>query len=68
MKNIMQIQTWQKKNPDYNNPESKTSDKYLKMLTNVMCGGTEQETLQNYDKIVRCITKEMTIDKSKFLA
>jgi hypothetical protein len=55
------------KNPDYKDPESRTSDKYMKMLTNVMCGGTEQETQDNYEKIVRNITKEMTIDKSKYL-
>jgi len=66
-KNIKQISTWQKKHPDYNDPESKTSDKYMNMVMNAMAGGTEQEMQDNYEKIIKNITKETTINKEKFL-
>lgn len=65
-KNMMQIFDWQKAHPDYNDPETRTSDKYMKMLTNIMSGGTEEEIQQNYDKIVRNIIKEVPIDKERF--
>ena len=66
-KNMKQIFEWQKAHPDYSDPETRASDKYMKMLTNVMSGGTEEETQQNYQKIIRNITKEATIDKDHFL-
>lgn len=65
-KNMMQIFDWQKAHPDYSDPETRTSDKYMKMLTNVMSGGTEEEINANYDKIVRNIIKEVPIDKEHF--
>ena len=66
-KNMMQIFDWQKANPDYNDPETRTSDKYMKMLTNVMSGGTEEEINANYEKIIRNLIKEAAIDKEKFM-
>ena len=65
-KNMMQIFDWQKAHPDYSEPDTRTSDKYMKMLTNVMSGGTEEEINANYDKIVRNIIKEVPIDKEHF--
>jgi hypothetical protein len=65
-KNMMQIFDWQKAHPDYNDPDTRTSDKYMKMLTNVMSGGTEEETNSNYDKIIRNLIKEATINKERF--
>jgi hypothetical protein len=62
-KNIQQIFEWQKKYPEYNDPESKQNDKYLKMLCNAMNGSTDDEQEKNMDKIVRNITKEVVIDK-----
>jgi hypothetical protein len=67
-KNIKQIKDWQKKYPDYNDPESKRSDKYMKMVMNVMAGGTIEEIQENYEKIVKNITKEAVIDKEKFMS
>ena len=67
-KNIKQIFEWQKEHPDYKDPETRTCDKYMKMLTNVMAGGTEEEILDNYEKVLRNITKETTIDKEQFAA
>jgi hypothetical protein len=66
-KNMMQIFDWQKAHPDYNDPETRTSDKYMKMLTNVMSGGTEEEIQENYEKIVKNIIKETGIVKDNFL-
>jgi hypothetical protein len=67
-KNIKQIKDWQKKYPDYNDPESKRSDKYMNMVMNVMAGGTIEEIQENYEKIVKNITKEAVIDKEKFMS
>jgi hypothetical protein len=64
---MKQIFDWQKKHPDYKDPESKTNDKYIKITLNAMSGGTEEETNDNYEKIVRTITKEATIEKDDFL-
>jgi len=66
-KNIRQIKDWQKKHPDFNDPESKTSDKYMNMVMNVMAGGTQEEIQENYEKIIKNITKETTIAKENFL-
>jgi hypothetical protein len=65
-KNMNQIFDWQKQHPDYNDPSSKTSDKYMNMVMNSMSGGTEEETHDNYEKIVSNITKETTINKDLF--
>jgi hypothetical protein len=62
-KNIRQISEWQKINPQFNNPESKQNDQYLSMLCNVMSGGSKEETLKNYEKIVKNISKVVVIDK-----
>jgi hypothetical protein len=62
-KNIQQIFEWQKKHPDYNDPDSRNNDKYLKMLYNVMNGSTDEEQSKNMDKIVKNIAKEVIIDK-----
>jgi signal peptidase I len=63
-KNIQQIFEWQKKYPDYNDPDSKNNDKYLKMITNVMNGSTDEEQCKNMNKIVKNIAKEVIIDKN----
>lgn len=64
-KNMLQIFDWQKAHPDYCDPTSRASDKYMHMLTNVMSGGTEEETNANYDKIIRNLIKEAAINKER---
>ena len=62
-KNIEQIFEWQKKYPEYNDPASKQSDRYMEMICNIMpSSGTEQE--KNMNKIIKNITKEVVIDKN----
>ena len=63
-KNINQIFEWQKKYPEYNNPESKQNDKYQEMIFTAMGGSTDEEQSKNLDKIIRNITKEVIIDKN----
>jgi hypothetical protein len=62
-KNIKQIPEWQKANPEYNDPDSKQNDKYMKILCEVMSGSSKEEQQRNYNKIIKNITKEVIIDK-----
>lgn len=62
-KNLKQITEWQKLNPEYLDPDSKQSDEYQKILFNVISGSTQEETENNYSKIVRNVAKKTVIDK-----
>jgi hypothetical protein len=62
-KNMKQITEWQKAYPEYNDPDSKQNDKYMKMLCNAMSGSSKEESDKNYEKIIRNIAKEVLIDK-----
>ena len=62
-KNMKQIPTWQKANPDYNNPDSKQNDKYMKLIYNSMSGSTVEEQQQNICKVIKNVTREVVIDK-----
>jgi hypothetical protein len=62
-KNIQQIFEWQKKYPEYKDPESKQNDRYQEMIFTAMGGSTDEEQSKNLDKIIRNITKEVVIDK-----
>lgn len=64
-KNIKQIVEWQKKNKEYLDPNSKQNDRYMKMLCEVMSGGTKDEQTRNYQKIIKNVSKEVVIDKEK---
>jgi hypothetical protein len=61
--NIKQIQTWTKKNPSYNNFESKTNDQYIKITMNSMSGGTVEEQEKNINQIIKNVVKEVIINK-----
>lgn len=65
-KNMKQISEWQKVYPEYNDPESKQNDSYMKMLCNAMSGSTKEESEKNYEKIIKNIVKEVVIDKEIF--
>ena len=62
-KNIKKISEWQKLHPQYNDPESKQNDKYMKIVLNSMSGSTKEESNKNYEKIIKNVIKETTIDK-----
>ena len=53
-----------KANPEYNNPESKQNDRYMKMICNVMSGSTVEEQQSNLQKVIKNVTKEVIIDKN----
>ena len=60
------IPEWVKNNPDCYKSESKNNDKYLKIVSNSMSGGSELEQKTNISKIISRIAKEVTIDKNKY--
>ena len=62
-KNIKQISEWQKQHPDFSNPNSKESDKYMKIVLNSMSGSTVEESDKNYEKIARNVIKKVVIAK-----
>jgi hypothetical protein len=61
--NIRQISEWQKKYPDCRDPDSKKNDTYLNIVSNAMSGGSNEEQLHNYEKIISNVAKEVTIEK-----
>jgi hypothetical protein len=62
-KNIKQISEWQKKNPDFSDPDSRQNDKYMNIVLNSMSGSTEDEQKNNIHKIIRNVAKEVVIEK-----
>jgi len=63
-KNMKAINLWIQQNPEWNDPRSKTNDKYLKIVSNSMSGATEEEQKFNMEKIVKNIIREVKIDKN----
>ena len=61
-KNIRLLPQFREKYPEYKNSESKMSDKYDKMVIEVM-GGTGNNDLEKEDKIIHNISKCVGIDK-----
>jgi hypothetical protein len=64
-KNVQNIFEWQKLNPEYNDLQSKQSDRYNKIICESMSGSSKEEQLNNYEKIIKNIVKEVVIDKLK---
>ena len=63
-KNIKQISEWQKKYPDFSDPDSRHNDKYNKIVYNSMSGSTQEEADKNYEKIAKNVLKEVVIEKN----
>jgi hypothetical protein len=62
-KNIKVLTLWQEKYPGYKDVESKENDRYLHILTNIMCGETEEEIQSNYGKIMKNISRITVVEK-----
>ena len=62
---MKKIPEWVKNNPNCFKSDSKYNDKYLKIVSNSMSGGTELEQKTNINKIISRIAKEVTINKNK---
>jgi hypothetical protein len=61
-KNIKLLPQFREKYPDYNNSDSKISDKYSKMVIEVM-GGIGDNDIEKENKIIHNISKCTIIDK-----
>jgi hypothetical protein len=65
-KNMKIIPEWIKNNPNCHKSHSKYNDKYLKIVSNSMSGGTELEQKTNINKIIKKVAKKVIIDKNKY--
>ena len=63
-KNIKQIPIWIEQNPQCKNSESKQNDEYMELIMNAMIGSTPEEQLNNVNKVIKNVSKEVFIDKS----
>jgi len=61
-KNAMLIQQFKEKHPDYNKYHSKYSTQYHKLIIESF-GGSGNNDLEKEDKIIRNISKNITVDK-----
>lgn len=65
--NMKQILVWQKNNPGWNDPRTKTNDKYLQIVSNNMSGISEEEEQRNYDKIISKVAQKILIPKANYI-
>jgi hypothetical protein len=61
-KNSSLLRAFREKNPDYKNSESQVSEKYDKLVIEAMGGGGDND-IAKQDKIIKNITKVVSIDK-----
>lgn len=66
-KNIKKIPQWQQEHPGCCISTSKSNDKYLRILINIINGSTDEERDHNYKKIFSILAKEFVINKDKNL-
>ncbi len=64
-KNFNNVNEWRKLHPNCRYHDSKSNDMFNQIMLNSMSGSTEKEQKANYEKIIKNITKEVVIDKSK---
>jgi len=64
-KNINKIYEWKDKYPDCRYSDSKKNDQYSRIIIESMGARTIEEDQVLYEKIIKNIAKETTIDKSK---
>jgi hypothetical protein len=62
-KNQKQISEWQQENPEHKDPESGVCDQFLSIVNKSMGGSTEDDDINNYNKIIKNIAKEVIIDR-----
>jgi hypothetical protein len=62
-KNFGKLLDWKEKYPDCKNSESKKNDQYMKIICASMGAKTKAEDDELYDKIIKNVAKEVTIDK-----
>jgi hypothetical protein len=62
-KNIKQMNLWAKANPEYQDPNSKKSDLYTKLIDQSLSDSDKEKALKSYNKIIRMVAKEILVDK-----
>jgi transketolase len=62
-KNMMKINDWKEKYPQYKNSDSKKNDQYLKILISSSGAYSKADEETDYNKIIRNLAKEVIIDK-----
>ena len=62
-KNVLQILEWQKKHPGCEYSHNKQNDEYLQILNESMGALTEEEKIENINKIIKNVAKEVVIEK-----
>ena len=65
--NVNQISGWIKENPQSIESDSIKNDLYLKILNESMGGISDEENTKYYNKIVKNISKEVTITSSTII-
>jgi hypothetical protein len=63
-KNFNQLNDWIEENPEYNDYDSKKHKEYHNIIIKAAGGATQEEDDKNYNKIIRTVAPEITIDKS----
>jgi hypothetical protein len=64
-KNLKQMSLWGKANPEYQDPTSKKSDLYTKLIDQSLSDSDKEKAMKNYNKIIRTVAKEVLVDKDK---
>ena len=62
-RNRNMLPEWQAKYPKYYEYDSKENTIYMRILGNVMVGGTDEEIEKNFKKIAHSIAQESVIAK-----
>ena len=62
-KNFGKLMDWKEKYPECKNSDSKKNDQYMKIICASMGAKTKAEDDELYNKIIRNVAKEVTIDK-----
>ena len=63
-KNILNIPAWKAEHPYCRDQHHKDNDKFLQIMIESMTGKDDLNIIQEYDKIIRNVAKEVFIDKS----
>jgi len=63
-KNFKQINEWRAKNPESDDYDSKRHMDYHQIVIHSMGGSTKEEDEKHYNKIIKNVAKEVTIDKT----
>lgn len=64
-KNIKEVATWKEKNPRYDIMDTKEYELHLNIMQQSLGGGNQEKTNKNNEKIIKNISRYVTINKSE---